>query len=199
LFTNIASVGAGFAMYGMSLVPIQILLAPEASGYGLGRTLIQAGLILMPGGLMMYLFSDVGARITRARGPRAALMTGVAIIAVGYLFLLVLREEWWQVAVAGAITSSGVGVAYAAMPALIMGAVPVTETAAANGLNALMRSVGTSLSAAVVGTVLAHETTHLGSAVLPSEHGFTLALLISLAASGLALALTLAIPARSQE
>ena len=119
LFTNIASVGAGFAMYGMSLVPIQILLAPEASGYGLGRTLIQAGLILMPGGLMMYLFSDVGARITAARGPRAALMSGIAIIAVGYLFLLMFREEWWQVAVAGAITSSGVGVAYAAMPALM--------------------------------------------------------------------------------
>lgn len=199
LFTNIASIGAGFAMYGMSLVPIQILLAPEASGYGLERTLIQAGLILMPGGLMMYLFSGVGARITAARGPRAALMTGVAIIAVGYLFLLLLREEWWQVSVAGAITSSGVGVAYAAMPALIMGAVPVTETAAANGLNALMRSVGTSLSAAVIGTVLAHETMHLGPAVLPSEHGFTLAILISLAASGLALALTLAIPARGRK
>lgn len=196
LFTNIASVGAGFAMYGMSLVPIQVLLAPELTGYGVGLTLIQAGLVLMPGGLMMYLFSDVGARITIARGPRAALMTGLVIIAVGYTFLLFLRAEWWQIGLAGAITSAGVGVAYAAMPALIMGAVPVTETAAANGLNALMRSVGTSLSAAVVGTVLAHQTTRLGSVVLPSEHGFTLAILISLTASAAAFGLALAIPAR---
>lgn len=197
LFTNIASVGAGFAMYGMSLVPIQVLLAPEITGYGVGLTLIQAGLVLMPGGLMMYLFSDVGARITIARGPRAALMTGLAIIACGYVVLLLMRSEWWQIALAGAITSAGVGVAYAAMPALIMGAVPVTETASANGLNALMRSVGTSLSAAVIGTVLAHQTTRLGSVLLPSDHGFTIAILISLAASAAAFALALAIPARN--
>jgi len=197
LFTNIASIGAGFAMYGMSLVPIQILLAPEAVGHGIGLTLTQAGLVLMPGGFAMYFFSDVGARITAARGPRAALTTGIAIIAVGYTVLFFLRSEWWQISLAGAITSAGVGVAYAAMPALIMGAVAVRETAAANGLNALMRSVGTSLSAAVVGTVLAHETVHLGTAVLPSEHGLSLAILISLAASALALLLTLAIPART--
>lgn len=194
LFTNIASVAAGFAMYGMSLAPIQILLAPGATGYGLELTLIQAGLVLMPGGLMMYLFSGVGARITAARGPRASLTTGIAIIAVGYLVILLLRSEWWHIAVAGAITSAGVGVAYAAMPALIMGAVPLTETAAANGLNALMRSVGTSLSAAVVGTVLAHQTMDLGGHVLPSERGFTIAILISLAATGIALVLSLAIP-----
>lgn len=197
LFTNIASVGAGFAMYGMSLVPIQVLLAPEAVGYGVGLTLIQAGLVLMPGGLMMYLFSDVGARITIARGPRTALMTGLVIIGIGYTVLFFLRAEWWQISIAGAVTSAGVGVAYAAMPALIMGAVPVTETAAANGLNALMRSVGTSLSAAVVGTVLAHQTTRLGSVVLPSDQGFTIAILISLAASAAAFLLALAIPVRA--
>lgn len=198
LFTNIASIGAGFAMYGMSLVPIQILLAPQAVGHGLGLTLIQAGLVLMPGGFAMYFFSDVGARITAARGPRAALTTGIAIIAVGYTVLLFFRTEWWQVSLAGIITSAGVGVAYAAMPALIMGAVAIKETAAANGLNALMRSVGTSLSAAVVGTVLAHETVLLGGVELPSDRGLTLAILISLAASGVALLLTLAIPKKSQ-
>lgn len=198
LFTNIASIGAGFAMYGMSLVPIQILLAPEAVGHGIGLTLTQAGLVLMPGGFAMYFFSDVGARITAARGPRAALTTGIAIIAVGYTVLLFLRAEWWQISLAGAITSAGVGVAYAAMPALIMGAVAVKETAAANGLNALMRSVGTSLSAAVVGTVLAHETVQLGQVELPSGHGLTLAILISLGASAVALLLTLAIPKRTR-
>ncbi len=196
LFTNIASIGAGFAMYGMSLVPIQILLAPEAVGHGVGLTLTQAGLVLMPGGFAMYFFSDVGARITAARGPRAALTTGIAIIAVGYTVLLFLRSEWWHVSLAGAVTSAGVGVAYAAMPALIMGAVAVKETAAANGLNALMRSVGTSLSAAVIGTVLAHETVRSGVVEIPSDHGLTLAILISLAASAVALLLTLAIPAR---
>jgi hypothetical protein len=75
-----------------------------------------------------------------------------------------------------------------------MGAVPISETAAANGLNALMRSMGTSLSSAVVSVVLAHHVVHLGPATLPSSHGFTLALLVSLAAAAVALAFSLAIP-----
>lgn len=196
LFTNIASIAVGFAMYGMSLMPIQLLLAPEASGYGEGMTLIRAGLVLAPSGLMMYLFSDVGARISAARGPRTSLAVGIVVLAGAYSSLLVMREEWWQVCLASVLLGIGVGIAYAAMPALIMGAVPITETAAANGLNALMRSVGTSLSAAVVGTVLAHQTVTVGGVPLPSGHGFTLAILISLGASAVALALALAIPAR---
>ncbi len=198
LFTNIASVAVGFAMYGMTLMPIQLLLAPEQTGYGQGLTLIEAGLVLAPSGFMMYLFSSVGARISAARGPRTSLGVGVVVLALSYLSMLLMREEWWQICLASVLLGIGIGIAYAAMPALIMGAVPITETAAANGLNALMRSVGTSLSAAVVGTVLAHQTMKLGAIVLPSERGFTIAILISLAASALALVLTLAIPARRQ-
>lgn len=37
------------------------------------------------------------------------------------------------------------------MPALIAGAVPLSETAAANSLNTLMRSIGTSVAGAVAG------------------------------------------------
>lgn len=196
LFTNIASVAVGFAMYGMSLMPIQLLLAPEATGYGSGLTLIQAGLVVAPSGFMMYLFSDVGARISAKRGPRITLATGVVVLALSYVSMLVMRDMWWQICLASVLLGIGIGIAYAAMPALIMGAVPITETAAANGLNALMRSVGTSLSAAVVAAVLASNTVTVGGRSFPSDHGFLLAILISLAAAGVALALSLAIPAR---
>jgi MFS family permease len=194
LFTNISSVAVGFAMYGMSLIPTQILMAPEQTGYGMGRTMVEAGLLLAPSGLVMYLFSGVGARISAARGPRTSLAVGIVVIGCGYVSALLLRDQPWEITLATVFIGAGIGVAYAAMPALIMGAVPVTETAAANGLNALMRSMGTSLSSAVVSVVLAHEVVRLGPATLPSSHGFTLALLISIAAAGVALAFSLAIP-----
>ncbi|MGN6721428.1 MAG: MFS transporter [Marmoricola sp.] len=196
LFTNAASVAVGFAMYGMSLIPVQILMAPHQVGYGLGLSMTEAGLALAPSGLMMYLTSSIGARISASRGPRVSLGTGIAVMAVGYLSLLGLRSEVWELTVATAIIGAGIGIAYAAMPALIMGAVPLTETAAANGLNALMRSVGTSLSSAVVAVVLAHSVVKFGPVSLPSESAFTLALLISLAACGLAFGLTTLIPSR---
>lgn len=199
LFTNIASVAIGFAMYGMSLIPVQILMAPEQAGYGLGMSMTQAGLLMAPSGLLMYLTSSVGARITRARGPRTSLATGVVVIGIGYVVMLLLRDSAWEVALGTAVIGAGVGIAYAAMPALIMGAVPLTETAAANGLNSLMRSVGTSLSSAVVGVVLAHHVVSLGGGyTVPSSGGFTITLWITLAACALAFGLTLLIPARSR-
>lgn len=195
LFTNIASVAVGFAMYGMSLIPIQILLAPRATGYGLGLSMTEAGLLMAPSGFVMYLFSSVGARVSAARGPRTSLGLGVLVIGLGYAFGLVLRASAWEITASTVIIGAGVGIAYAAMPALIMGAVPLAETAAANGLNSLMRSVGTSLSAAVVSVVLAHEIVRLGPVALPSYDGFTLALWISIAAAVVALGFTALIPA----
>ena len=81
---------------------------------------------------------------------------------------------------------------------IIMGGVPVSETAAANGLNALMRSIGTSTSAAVMSVVLAHMTMSLGGHELPSEAAFHTAFGISITAAIVAIGLTAAIPMRSK-
>jgi hypothetical protein len=82
------------------------------------------------------------------------------------------------------------------MPALIMDAVPVGLSAAANGLNSLMRAVGTALSSSVTDVVLAGLTAGVGSAVLPSAAGIQVALLISAGASIVGLGVTLLIPRR---
>lgn len=196
LFTNLASVAAGFAMYGMSLIPTQLLMAPEASGYGMGLSMIQAGLVLMPSGLVMFAFSPVGARLSAARGPRTSLATGIGVVGLGYLLAVVLRDNPAEILASMVLIGAGVGIAYAAMPALIMGGVPVTETAAANGLNSLMRALGTSLSSAAISMVLAKATVQLGPVRLPSEHGFTVALWISVAAAVVGVLLTLCVPHR---
>lgn len=92
------------------------------------------------------------------------------------------------------IMNSGVGLAYGAMPALIMGSVPLSETAAANGFNTLMRSLGTSIGAAVIGAVLAQMTINFGGHTMASETGFHTALIIGAAVSLIALLIAAAIP-----
>lgn len=196
LFTNAASIAVGFALYGMSLTFPQLLMAPEKTGYGFGLSMVNAGLALAPTGFVMMLLSPVSARLSAARGPKLTLALGSAVIAAGYLCALVLMNSVWEIMVAAMIVAGGVGLAYAAMPALIMGAVPITETAAANGLNSLMRSIGTSTSSAVMSVVLAHMTMQLGPYVLPSRDGFHTTFLIATAAAVVAILLTLCIPMR---
>lgn len=196
LLTNLASVVVGFAMFAMSLVLTQLLQMPKATGYGLGQTMLAAGLCFVPTGLAMMAVSPISARITNARGPRVSLMSGAAVIAVGYGLGVVFMDAVWQLVLVGTVIGAGVGLAYGSMPALIMGAVPRSETASANGLNSLMRSVGVSISSAVIGVVLAHMTTELGGHALPSQTGFRTTMAIGGAAAIVAVMVAAFIPGR---
>lgn len=194
LFTNLASILVGFSMYAMALSFPQLLQAPSATGYGLGQTMVQAGLCLAPNGLVMMALSPVSARLTNRYGARVTLMTGAVVIAVGYLFAIVLMDNVAELITASVIIGAGVGIAYAAMPALIMGSVPVTETASANGLNSLMRSVGTSTSSAVMATLLANLTITVGAFTVPSLTGFRTTFVVAALAAVVGLGLTALVP-----
>jgi len=198
LFTNLASIMIGFALYSMALSFPQLLQAPGSTGYGLGLTMVQAGLCLAPNGLVMFLLSPVSARLIERYGPRTTLMAGATTIATGYVFATVLMDNAFELITASIIIGGGVGIAYAAMPALIMGSVPVTETASANGLNSLMRSVGTSTSSAVMATMLASLAITVGGVSVPSATGFRLSFVVAAGAALLGLVLTAFVPKQRQ-
>ncbi|MET8537990.1 MFS transporter [Streptomyces sp. NPDC005065] len=195
LLTNLASIFVGTAMYASMLVVPQLLQFPEATGYGLGQSMLAAGLWMAPGGLMMMIVSPLGGKLTDARGPKFTLISGVLVIAAGYGLSLVLMGSAWGLMLVTIVTSSGVGLAYGAMPALIMGSVPLSETAAANGFNTLMRSLGTSVGSAVIGVVLAQMTTTVGGYTFASEDGFRTALMIGGGVALLGAVIAAAIPA----
>ena len=194
LLTNLASVAMGFALFSSNIVFPQLLELPVATGIGLGLSLVVAALILAPSGLAMMAMSPIAGRIQRSRGPKPLLVAGAAVIALGYGGALLFHTEAWQILVVNILLGVGIGLGYAAMPALIMSAVPANETGAANGLNALMRSLGTSIAAAVVGAVLAQSITEVGGVVGPSEAGFITALWLGLGAAVVCVVIAAFIP-----
>lgn len=195
LITNVASVFVGFGMYAGMLVVPQLLQFPKATGYGLGQSMLAAGLWLLPGGVMMMIVSPIGGKLTNVRGPKVTLICGTLVLAAGYGLSLVLTGTAWGLMLAVMVVNSGVGLAYGSMPALIMGSVPLAETAAANGFNALMRSLGTSVGAAVVGVVLSQMTMTAGGYTFTSESGFRTGLMIGCGIALLAALIAAAIPA----
>ena len=171
---------------------------PTATGYGLGQTILEAGLWMAPGGLMMMLFAPVSSRLIRTSGAKVTLMVGGTVLGAGYLVAFFLMDAPWQLLVASCVASAGVGIGYAAMPTLILDAVPVREAASAVGLNALMRSVGTTLAAAVMGTILTGRTMPLGPGVeVPTLGAFQLCFVAGALAAFAGVAIAAAIPRRS--
>lgn len=194
LLPNLISIPVGVAMFtGMVVFP-QLLSAPLASGHGLGLSLLVAGLTLAPNGVVMMLMSPVTARVSAAWGPRASLRIGLVVIAVAYAAGTVLLSSAWQVSLVISVIGAGVALAYGALPALIMRAVPTTRTAAANGLNTLMRSIGTSTASAVAAVVLSASTVPVEGTLVPSLGALRTTLLIAAGCALLALVVSLAVP-----
>ena len=57
--TNVAAVAIGFGMMAQAIVVPQLLQIPEVTGYGLGQSILAAGLWMAPSGLMMLVFAPV--------------------------------------------------------------------------------------------------------------------------------------------
>ncbi|MFF2331770.1 MULTISPECIES: MFS transporter [unclassified Streptomyces] len=194
LLTNLASVVIGFAMFAQSLIAPQLLQLPKELGYGLGQSMLAAGLWMVPTGLVMMAFSPLGAKLSARFGPRTSLLTGSLVIAIGYGLALPLMGSVAGIVVFSCVVSIGVAFAYGAMPAIIMASVPASKTASANGFNALMRSIGLSVSSAVIGVLLAQMSHDAGGFTIPTENGFRVAAVVGGAAALAAALLALAIP-----
>jgi MFS family permease len=198
LLTNLASVVFGFAMFAMSLVLPQLLELPRATGYGLGQSVLVAGLCLGPSGLVMMAVAPLSARITATAGPKTTLMAGAVVIATGYGIGIALTSAVWQLILVSAVVAAGIGLAYAAMPSLIMSAVPPGETAAANSLNSLMRAFGTSVASAVAGVILAHMTVRFHGFAVPALTGFRTVMAVGSGAALFAFAVASFLPSRAR-
>lgn len=127
-------------------------------------------------GIGMMAVSNLGAWISRTRGPKITLATAGIVIAAG----------------------CGIGLAFGAMPALIMSSVPGAEKAAANGFNSLMGSIGTTASAAIIGVVLGSMVQQTGAHPVPTQAGFLTALLIGCGGALIAAAIAAAIPIKAR-
>ncbi|MGX6449220.1 MFS transporter [Patulibacter sp. S7RM1-6] len=201
LLTNIASVCVGFALFASLIGTAQYVQAPPETGYGFGKSVLASGLAMLPSGVAMLLLSPVSAKLTNRYGPKLTLAIGAAVVALGFVMRIVLVDAFWQIVLGTTVAGAGTGIAYAAMPSLIMRGARKHELAAANGLNTLFRSVGSSLASAAGGTLLASQTITLAGFALPSLGAYRtlFAICAGAALAGAAIALAIPVTRRSDE
>ncbi|MCI2420758.1 MFS transporter [Saccharopolyspora sp. K220] len=195
LLTNIASVLIGLAMFAGFMVGAQIMQAPEDTGYGFGMSLVVTGLVLLPIGGAMGVFSPVSARISRRRGPRATLIMGGTVLTLGNLAGSMLHDPLPLVVFNLTVVAIGGALCYGALPTLIMQAVPPTETAAANSLNSLARSLGTSSCSAIVVALTTGSVVQISGVNYPSVLAYSWVFTVAGGAALLAAVIAAATPA----
>jgi MFS family permease len=194
LLTNVASLCVGFALFATLIGTSNFVETPAAAGYGFGSSILVGGLCLLPSGLCMLALSPVSAKISARFGPKIALSLGAVIVALGFALRIFLVSDLWEVVVGTSLAGAGTGIAYAAMPSLILRSAPRSELAAANGLNSLARSVGSSLASAVGGAILTSQVIMLGGYAIPSLSAYRTLFAICAAAAVVGAVIAVVIP-----
>jgi MFS family permease len=168
LLVNITAVLVGFAMFANLLVTTELLQLPTSTGFGLGLDVISTGVWMAPSALVFGVMAPISAGVISRIGAQATLLIGAASMGVAYVVRVFVSAELWQVVTGSMLVSIGTSLTFAAMPILIMSAVPVAGTASANGLNTLLRSFGTSLSSATIAAVVTMGSIPIGNASYPT-------------------------------
>jgi MFS family permease len=176
----------GAAMY-MNLSAVTALVqVPTGNGYGFGASVLTAGLCLVPFSVTSLLASRLLPAATRTLGETGVLPIGCLVVALAAGLFALFHTMLWEAFGMMALLGIGMGFTFAAIPGLIVRAVPSEETGSAMGFYQVVRYIGFSIGSALAASVLASHTPH--GAHLPGESGFAAALWI---AAGLCVAAAL--------
>jgi EmrB/QacA subfamily drug resistance transporter len=192
LMTNAATLLVGFGIFGSFVLTPQLAQAPESTGYGVGLDATGAGLVMLPGSLAMLLAGPASGALGSRAGNKVSLVIGAVIAAAGLGLMAVEHQSIPAILGFSAMLSAGVGFCFAAMPNLVLEAVPEHRTGEATGFNALVRQVGSSLGTQVTAAVLAGTIVVAGGA--PTDVGYTTAFAVGAAGALLAACVAALIP-----
>jgi MFS family permease len=141
----------------------------------------------------MLLLAPVSGRLLNRAGGRRTLLLGAGTMCAAYAFRTVATGSVLELVVGSVLVGMGSALSLAAMPTLIMSNVPITESAAANGMNSLMRAVAGAASSAALAAVLAALTVSVDGRTCISLVAFEVIYGISAVGALVAVALALAI------
>jgi EmrB/QacA subfamily drug resistance transporter len=179
---NLVSLLLGMGMYGVFAFLPQFVQSPKETGYGFGLSITGSGLVLLPTTVTMFFVGMYAGRFARRFGGKQVVIVGCVVGLVATAMLAFAHSEQWELYVSTGLMGIGFGLAFAAMSSLIVAAVPPEQTGVASGMNANIRSIGGSVGAALVASIV---TSRLGADGLPKEIGYTIGFAVLAAALGL--------------
>jgi EmrB/QacA subfamily drug resistance transporter len=180
---NLVALLIGVGMYATFAFLPEFVQTPTAAGYGFGASITRSGLMLLPSAITMFVVGMFAGRLARRLGGKALVVAGCFTGCASMAMLAFAHRLAWEIYVSVGLMGVGFGLAFSAMSALIVAAVPTSQTGVATGMNANIRTIGGSIGAAVMASIV---TSQLSPSGLPKESGYTTGFAVM--ACGLALA-----------
>jgi EmrB/QacA subfamily drug resistance transporter len=168
--TNLVALLFGVGMYAIMAFLPEFLQTPRSAGYGFGASITASGVMLLPMAVTMFLVGIGTGRLAQRFGSKNLVIVGSVICFASFMIMAFQHDHTSDIYLATAVLGIGFGLAFSAMSNLIVVAVPPEQTGVASGMNANIRTIGGSLGAAFMASVVAAGARPDG---LPKESGYT--------------------------
>ena len=168
--TNLVAFLVGVGMYAVFAFLPEFLQTPHSAGYGFGLSITRSGLLLLPLSVFMFFFGMLSGRLSRRYGSKRVLVVCLFVDLVSFFLLTGAHAAQWEILLAMVIEGIGFGLAFSSMSALVVVAVPPEQTGVASGMNANIRTIGGSVGAAVMSSIV---TSGVRAGAVPRESGYT--------------------------
>ncbi|RAX48042.1 MFS transporter [Arthrobacter sp. AQ5-05] len=193
--TNLATFFASIGMFGNHLLTVHEVQAPEGIGAGLAMGPASAGLTMVPAAIAMATLSPVAGLLLNRLDGRFLLAIGTATMSLAFVFRLMVNGSLVTIVIGATLVGVGTALSYAALPTLIMGYVPRSEAAAANGINSLLRTLSGAVASAMFGLLLSSSAIASGGVEYLTQTGLSMAFAAIAASCAFAAVLALWLPA----
>lgn len=167
---NAAAVLMGAAMFSVFAFFPRFVQTPSSTGWGLGASVAGSGLLMLPMLVTMGAAGFLSGPLGRVVGFRTQVTASSALIAASTIAIALVHSEAWQLMIEAAAFGLGLGIAYAAITSVVVQAVEPTQTGVASGMNANLRTIGSSIGVTVMTVIV---TGSAGASGIPAESGYT--------------------------
>ncbi len=157
----------GVGMYATFAFLPEFVQTPAVAGYGFGASITRSGLMLLPSAITMFAVGMFAGRLARRLGGKTLVAAGCLIGCAAMMILAFAHHHAWQIYSSNALMGIGFGLAFSAMSALVVAAVPASQTGVASGMNANIRTIGGSIGSAVMASIV---TSQLAPSGLPAAN-----------------------------
>jgi EmrB/QacA subfamily drug resistance transporter len=148
---NVLGLAVSFGMLG-TFFPLTFFLQAA-----LGMSPIEAGLAMLPNGLVLMFAAPTAGRLSDRFGAKWILVTGLSLMTAGILLMIRQISEsttQWSLVIPLMVTGLGMGLTFAPMTAAALAQVPPRIMGSASGILNTTRNLGQVLGIAILGSIL---------------------------------------------
>lgn len=134
---------------------VYVTQMPQRGDVGLGGGVLLTGIVQTPASLASIAAAPLATYVATRWGARRTVTAGALAVALASAARTIVLDDAFTVAVLALMVSASASFTFAAMPLILMDVAPLHATGAVNGLNIMMRQIGSAVAGVVGAVVLA--------------------------------------------